>query len=127
MKTSLVSLVLALVLPVAAHATVSLAPLFRDHAVLQRDKPVPVWGAAAPGEHVAVSFRGDRQRPRRVRTADGRCVSTRSLRRPIPRIGRLRGNRGGRPRCLVGEVWLCSGQSNMQFTVWDPTGTASGW
>ncbi len=39
-------------------ADVTLAPLFQDHAVLQRDKPLPVWGRAAAGEHVTVSFKG---------------------------------------------------------------------
>ena len=39
-------------------AAISLAPLFTDHAVLQRDKPVPVWGRAEPGERVTVVFRG---------------------------------------------------------------------
>src|SRR5690606_6312449 len=33
-----------------AHAEVALAPVFQDRAVLQRDRPIPVWGTAAPGE-----------------------------------------------------------------------------
>src|SRR5688500_9643467 len=37
-------------------AEVMLAPLFQDHAVLQRDKPLPVWGGAEPGEAVEVRF-----------------------------------------------------------------------
>ena len=124
MKTSLVSLVLALVLPVAAHATVSLAPLFRDHAVLQRDKPVPVWGAAAPGEHVAVSFRGDKAEA--TAGADGRwAVRLDPLAASADPADLVAsgGNVVVIHDVLVGEVWLCSGQSNMQFTVWDTTGT----
>ncbi|MET0262911.1 MAG: hypothetical protein ABW223_08430 [Rariglobus sp.] len=42
----------------ALHADVTLAPLFTDHAVLQRDKPVPIWGTASPGEKISVSFAG---------------------------------------------------------------------
>ena len=37
-----------------AGATLSLGPLFQDHAVLQRDQPLPIWGTAAPGERVTV-------------------------------------------------------------------------
>ena len=50
-------LLLALLLCISAagvRADVSLASPFQDHAVLQRDKPLPVWGRAAPGEKVTV-------------------------------------------------------------------------
>ena len=40
----------------ALKAGVVLAPYFRDNAVLQREKPVPVWGRADPGENVTVTF-----------------------------------------------------------------------
>src|SRR5690348_13638981 len=39
-------------------ATLSLGPLFQDHAVLQRDRPLQIWGAAAAGERVTVTFAG---------------------------------------------------------------------
>ena len=41
-----------MVLP--ARSEISLAPLFSDHVVLQRDKPLPVWGRATPGEKISV-------------------------------------------------------------------------
>ncbi len=125
MKTRFCSLLLALVIPAAGHATVSLAPLFRDHAVLQRDKPVPVWGTAAPGEHVSVHFRGDAAEA--TAGADGRW----SVRLdPLPAASDPAdlivdgGNEVAVHDIVVGEVWLCSGQSNMQFTLWDPNGTS---
>jgi sialate O-acetylesterase len=49
-------LALALLPTVAARAEVRLAPLFTDHAVLQRDQPVPIWGTAEVGEKIAVTF-----------------------------------------------------------------------
>ncbi|MEJ1971789.1 MAG: hypothetical protein WDM96_04635 [Lacunisphaera sp.] len=52
-----------------AAAALELAPLFRDHAVLQRDRPVPVWGRAEPGEAITVSFHG--QTVRTVATTAG--------------------------------------------------------
>ena len=94
------------------------APLFQDHAVLQRDKPVPVWGRAGPGEHVTVSFAG--QAVGATAGADGRWITV---------LAPLAANSSGADLriagkaavtlhdVLVGEVWLCSGQSNMGFMV----------
>jgi len=93
-------------------------PLFRDHAVLQRDKPVPVWGRAAPGEHVTVSFAG--QAVGATAGPDGRWITV---------LAPLAANSTGADLTiagkvtvtlhdvLVGEVWLCSGQSNMLMMV----------
>ena len=50
-------------------AAVQLASPFADHMVLQRDKPVPVWGGGAPGESVAVAFAGQWSGGRRTWTA----------------------------------------------------------
>jgi sialate O-acetylesterase len=98
----------------------SLAPLFGDHAVLQCGRPVPVWGRAGAAEAVAVTFRG--QTVRTVAGADGRWSV---------RLGPLAATAepadlvvAGRTTLtlhdvVVGEVWLCSGQSNMEFTVDD--------
>ena len=99
-------------------ADVSLASLFQDHAVLQRDKPVPVWGWADPGEAVTVTFAG--QEVKTVADAAGRWRLDLA---PLPAsaepaemvvVGRNRIVIGD---ILVGEVWLCSGQSNMAWTV----------
>ncbi|MCX6955181.1 MAG: sialate O-acetylesterase [Verrucomicrobia bacterium] len=105
-------------------ADVSLAPLFTDHAVLQRDKPVPVWGRADAGEKVVVTFRD--QAVRTTAGSDGRWIvfldalpaST------VPAELSVAGkNTLTVSDVLVGEVWLCSGQSNMEFTVEARPGT----
>ena len=54
--TKLLQLLLALSGAAIAHAELTVALVFTDHMVLQRDRPVPVWGEAAPGERVAVEF-----------------------------------------------------------------------
>jgi sialate O-acetylesterase len=107
--------------PVAAPVTrtaVTLAPLFADHAVLQSGKPVPVWGAAGPSDAVTVTFRG--QTVRTVAGADGGWVATlaplAATSEPADLVV------AGQDTVtvhdvVVGEVWLCSGQSNMEFTV----------
>lgn len=101
-------------------ADVTLAPLFQDHAVLQRDQPVPVWGRAAPGEVVTVAFR--EHRVSATTDKNGRW----SVRLPAlsadatPAELVVSGLNVVRVAdVLVGEVWLCSGQSNMEFPV-DP-------
>src|SRR5687768_2661077 len=65
-----VSLTLALLFVAVAHADVVPAPLFTDHAVLQRDKPVPIWGTAEIGEKVLVTF--GQQRREATAGYDGR-------------------------------------------------------
>ena len=99
-------------------ADVTLAPLFQDHAVLQRDKPLPVWGRAAPGEHVTVAFHD--QRVGTTTGADGRwmvylgAVATSAEPAELVVTGT---NTLTIRDVLVGEVWLASGQSNMEWPV----------
>ena len=121
--------VLAVALVVAqagAEVPLTLAPLFADHAVLQRDEPVPIWGGASPGEEITVSFAG--QSRNATAGADGRWSValaplaasatgsdlTVSVRPPSDRGP---GSAVTLHDILVGEVWLCSGQSNMEFTL----------
>src|SRR4051812_25146792 len=99
-------------------ADITLAPLFTDHAVLQRDKPLPVWGRAAAGEHVEVSFHG--QSVGTTTGADGVWIVYLDA-QPANIEGAdliATGKNTVTVRdILVGEVWLCSGQSNMEFMV----------
>ena len=96
-------------------AEVRCAKIFGDHMVLQRDLPVPVWGEAAPGEQVAVEFAG--QTRTATAGADGHWRVTLA---PLaasaePRDFRVKGATAlAFSDVLVGEVWFCSGQSNME-------------
>ncbi len=95
-----------------------LAPLFRDHAVLQCDKPVPVWGTAAPGEHLSVAFSG--QTVGATAGADGRWIVVLAPRAANPSGSEMSVTGQGRVLVrdvVVGEVWLCAGQSTMDFCV----------
>lgn len=94
-----------------AFAAIRLAAPFTDGAVLQRDVRVPVWGTGAAGEAVRVAFDGQ-ERTTTV-GADGRWrVDLKPL--AASSEGRdLRVNERVVRDVLVGEVWLCSGQSNM--------------
>ncbi|MBS0632646.1 MAG: sialate O-acetylesterase [Verrucomicrobia bacterium] len=110
--------VLLLALVSTVRAEVTLAPLFTDHAVLQCDKPVPVWGRAAAGEKVAVSFRG--QALDTVADAEGRWSV---MLAPLTATGEaadfvVQGtNLITLHDVVVGEVWLASGQSNMEWPL----------
>ena len=123
MRIAPFTLLAAALLAARARAEVTLGPLFSDHAVLQRDKPVPVWGRADAGETVTVSLLG-----RRVAAQagpDGRWIAL---------LGALPATAEGSDLVaagkttatihdvVVGEVWLASGQSNMEYVVDDPNG-----
>ena len=96
-----------------------LGPLFVDHAVLQRDRDINVYGQATPraGGHChARGCNGTRESGRTGRVVadtagDGRGRSA------YPRRARGREDRRPSTDVLVGDVWLCSGQSNMEWPV----------
>jgi sialate O-acetylesterase len=96
-------------------------PLFADHMVLQRDAKVPIWGWASPGAKVEVRFAG--QTKTAVTGADGKwMVRLNSLRTSSePRELILTAPAEGRTvtvrDVLVGDIWLCSGQSNMEMGI----------
>jgi len=113
------SLILALLtsVPLSARAEVSLPATFSDHMVLQADSKLPVWGWAKPGEEVEVSLADQTQRTTADAKGDWR-VHFAAL--PAGKGTSLRisaSNRIEVKDVLIGEVWLCSGQSNMAWTV----------
>jgi sialate O-acetylesterase len=99
-------------------AKVTLAPLFCDGAVLQREKPVPVWGTADAGESLTVTFAG--QSATATAGADGRWSVTF---KPLSASAEPRDlSVSGRSKLVVhdvvvGEVWIASGQSNMEWPL----------
>ncbi|HZL43505.1 MAG TPA: sialate O-acetylesterase [Verrucomicrobiae bacterium] len=110
------SMLLAFILTLAIHARADVVPniLFSDNAVLQQEMKVPIWGTAAPGEKVRVEFAG--QTVTGVAGADGKWLVYLA---PIKAGGPYTLAVSGRntvqaTNVLVGEVWLCSGQSNME-------------
>ncbi len=97
-----------------ARADVKLHPLFSDHAVLQRDIAVPIWGTAKPGEKVDVAFAG--QTVSTTAGTDGRWVVKLAPLKAsaTPQVLTVRGtNTLTVNDVVVGDVWLASGQSNM--------------
>ena len=117
MKTGIASLALAFGAAFAAGAA-DLPHVFGDNMVLQRGQRVPVWGTGAPGEAVTVEFAG--QSVSATAGSDGRWrVDLAPLRACAEGAEfRVKGaNEIVLKNVVVGEVWFCSGQSNMEFTM----------
>ncbi len=99
------------------YANVTLPKFFGDNMVLQRNKPIPVWGWASPGEKVTVGLQG--QTAAATTDSKGKWMIT------------LKQTAAGGPyqltvkgantitfnNVMVGEVWICSGQSNMEMPI----------
>jgi DUF1680 family protein len=119
----------------AERGRLSLPKILGSNMVLQRNRLVPVWGSADPGEKITVTFSG--QVKKAVTDVDGQW---RLMLDPLPASGQpeemiITGSRlsGSEPSAisgengpvatirleniLVGEVWLCSGQSNMEYSM----------
>jgi hypothetical protein len=103
----------------------SLPTVFSDHMVLQREQPVPVWGTAGPETTVTVEFSGQRK----TATADtsGKWKLYLDPLAASVESRELSVSSGDEKQVfndvLVGEVWFCSGQSNMEMPLggWAPT------
>ena len=104
---------------VPAHAEPALGPLFSDHAVLQRERPISVWGSATPGEAVSVTLGQSKASARADRSGNWRVElpamdAGGPYRLEVTGIG---GKTAAADDVLIGDVWLCSGQSNMELSV----------
>jgi len=112
MKGLLIFCLLAVL--VCVHAELSVNSIFSDHMILQKGVVVPVWGTAGEGEKIAVSFNGQTVS---AITANGKWL-VKLL--PMPyQLTPLSMTVSGKNTItihdiLVGEIWLCSGQSNME-------------
>ena len=98
-------------------ADVKLPAMFTDHAVLQRNMPVPVWGTADPGEEVAVTIAGQTLKTKADDKGNWQVtLKPLSVGEPLTLVVEGK-NRIERKDMLAGEVWLCSGQSNMELAL----------
>jgi sialate O-acetylesterase len=104
-------------------AEITLPPLLSDHMVLQREMKVPIWGAAEPGEAVKVSFAGQSKTAAADKEGKWRVdldpLKASAEPRELTVAGR---NTITLKDVLVGEVWLGSGQSNMDMALMEYPG-----
>ncbi|MBP5319388.1 MAG: hypothetical protein J6334_00250 [Kiritimatiellae bacterium] len=119
MKRLMMAVAAAVAGVTVGYADVQLATPFGDGMVLQRDRAVPVWGKAAPGEKIKVTFAG--QSREAVAAADGAWqvtldpMAASKENRELTVAG---ANTVTVKNVLVGEVWFASGQSNMECPIW---------
>jgi sialate O-acetylesterase len=128
-KLAVAALVLAVLISTAAQAEVKLPSILSDNMVVQQGKKVAFWGTAAPGEMVTVTFPSptgsamsdDGRKPTASATADKDGQWKVEIKPPAaggPYEVTIAGsNTITLKNVLVGEVWLCAGQSNMQFSL----------
>lgn len=116
MKKTLV-LLFATVLCTTTFADILLPKIFSDNMVLQREKPINVWGWALPNEKVTIQFH--KQVKSTVANSKGKwliSLATENAGGPFQLI--VKGNNEViLKNILVGEVWVCSGQSNMEMPI----------
>jgi sialate O-acetylesterase len=115
---NLLSLLLAALTAVSVHADVSLPKIFSDHMVLQREATIPVWGWADAGEKITVSFNGATASTKADKT--GRwTISLKAMSHGGPYEMKVSGKKNTITfkNVLIGDVWIGSGQSNMEWTI----------
>src|ERR1700761_3051308 len=101
----------------STHANIKLPALIGDHMVLQRDKPIPIWGYAKPGEIIQIKFAGRAYQT--ITNTEGKWSTKLS---PLKAGGPYKMVLSGENvitlnDILMGDVWICSGQSNMEFPL----------
>ncbi len=105
-----------------AHAEIKLPQLLRDGAVLQRNEPIPVWGTASPGITISIEFAGKTQRVQSDKNGQWRTTfDERAAGGPF----QLTISDGDElitvKDILIGDVWVASGQSNMEWPLRNTT------
>ena len=113
-----VLLILAVAVSTSARADVKLPSVLNSHMVLQRDMPVPVWGWAEAGENVTVTFAGQTKTAKADDAGNWKVTLDKLEASAEPRALTVKGkNEITLEDILVGEVWIGSGQSNMERWV----------
>ena len=121
MKRILLFLLIALASQAVMRAQVQLTPLFTDHMVLQQQCNVPVWGKATPGTTVSVkpswSDKGETDRADAEGNWSVRILTPKASFKKHTLTISAGGSSVTLQDVLVGEVWFCAGQSNMQMPM----------
>lgn len=107
-----------LIISTSAIGQLRMARLFSDHVVLQRQQAIPVWGWATPGETVKATLAGQTQQAKA--DAGGKWLvrfAPLEAGGPHTLVVTAKSGSAQATDVLIGEVWLCSGQSNMEWPM----------
>ena len=124
MRTTLMTLTLACLF-FTANAQLTTAKLFADHMVLQRNKPIPVWGWAGKKAKITVSLNGQSVSTKANEQGDWKVLMP-AMKEGGPYTMRVSSGKQSLVYndVMLGEVWICSGQSNMEFQLKNAYGYA---
>jgi sialate O-acetylesterase len=118
-RLSLLAATFVLTFTASLRATVALPKIFGDHMVLQEGMSLPVWGMSDPGEEVTVTV--GTESGRATADASGKwrvnLAALPATATPVTLTVAGKSNTLTFSDVLVGEVWICSGQSNMEFNL----------
>lgn len=108
----------AICLPSIVQAAPDLPAIFSNHMVIQREKPIKVWGTAQPGEKVTVNLAGQRATVRANKQGNW-LLTLKAMPAGGPYTLTVKSSSGTKTieDILIGEVWVCSGQSNMEWQL----------
>ena len=108
---------LALLSSISAYA-VRLPAVINSNMVLQRDMQVPIWGWGEAGEKISVHFAGQKKETTAGKNGEWMVKLDKLKANASPSVLTVKGNNEIKlENVLVGEVWICSGQSNMEWSV----------
>ncbi|MEO6818498.1 MAG: sialate O-acetylesterase [Ginsengibacter sp.] len=119
-KSKIGTLIFIFSLTLSANATIKLPVIFQSNMVLQRDKDVNIWGFGTPGEEVDITFKG--KNCQSITSQDGKWIiklSSEKAGGPYNILIKGSDNSVELNNVLFGDVWICGGQSNMQFKVYE--------
>ena len=95
-----------------------LSNLFQSNMVLQRDKPVKIWGWAAPGEEITVTFANQTQKVKADKDRLWKVTLTAMEANASSQALTVKGSKTLiLENILIGDVWILGGQSNMEFSI----------
>ena len=105
--------------PLLFSSGLRLAPIFTDHMVLQRDRPILIWGQASAGEEVRVALGGERVSCTTDQdgTWEARLPARPAASEALSLVVESAGEKIRLEDILIGDLWLCAGQSNMFFPM----------
>ena len=117
-KPLIIALLLAIFRLPTLSAEVTLSPVFGNHMVLQCGRPIPVWGTATPGEAVSVTLGNQTKQTTTDSRGNWRLNMEPRVATAVPvNLVVSASNKITIQDILTGEVWICSGQSNMHWPV----------
>ena len=107
------------IFPFAATAQLQLAKIFSNNMMLQRDKPIVVWGKTAPGNTVNASFANTKGTTVAQQDSVWKIILPLQKAQAVPQTLTVQSGQQtiSINNILIGDIWLCMGQSNMEFPM----------